>query len=70
MSWSLDFVLRTLRALRLVRRARLKSGPVKIWHFLENVFDTSGSMIPSLVPEISPCDAFCDRRTSSRNWVF
>ena len=23
-------------------------------------FDTSGSMIPRLVPEISPCDGFCD----------
>ena len=30
-------------------------------------------MIPRLVPEISPCDGFCDGRTSSsssRNWVF
>jgi len=24
-------------------------------------FDISGSMIPCLVPEISPLDAFCDR---------
>ena len=23
-------------------------------------FNTSGSMIPLLVPEISPCDGFCD----------
>ena len=28
----LDFVLRTLRALRLVRRAHLRSGPVKMGH--------------------------------------
>ena len=26
-------------------------------------FDTTGSMIPHLVPEISPCDTFCDGRT-------
>ena len=26
-------------------------------------FDTSGSMIPRLDPEILPCDAFCDGRT-------
>ena len=25
-------------------------------------FDTSGSMIPRLVPEISPCDAFYDEQ--------
>ena len=25
-------------------------------------FDTSGSMIPLSVPEISPCDGFCDGR--------
>ena len=29
----LDFVLRALRALRPVRQARLRSGPVKIGHF-------------------------------------
>ena len=23
-------------------------------------FDTSGSMLPCLVPEISPCDGYCD----------
>ena len=39
----LDFVLRALRALRTVRRSRLRSGPVKIasflkiGHFLKNV---------------------------------
>ena len=27
-------------------------------------FDTSGSMKPRLVPEISPCDAFCDGRVA------
>ena len=34
-------------------------------------FDTSGSMIPRLVPEILPCDNFCDgwTRTRSRMWV-
>ena len=31
----LDFVLRAPRALSPVRRARLRSGPVKIWHFCE-----------------------------------
>ena len=31
----LDFVLRALRALRPVRRARLRSGPVKKGHFLK-----------------------------------
>ena len=25
-------------------------------------FDTSGSMIPLLVPEISPCDGFCNEQ--------
>ena len=25
-------------------------------------FDTSGSMIPLLVPEILPCDGFCDEQ--------
>ena len=25
-------------------------------------FDTSGSMIPCLVPEISPCGAFCEEQ--------
>ena len=29
-------------------------------------FDTSGSMITLLVSEISPLDAFCDRRTDGR----
>ena len=28
--------------------------------FFSGRFDTSGSMIPRLVPEISPLDAFCD----------
>ena len=32
----LDFVLCALRTLRPVRRARLKSGTVKIGHFFEN----------------------------------
>ena len=36
--------------------------------------DTSGSMIPRLVPEISPLDAFCDGRAGvgigdSRSWI-
>ena len=25
-------------------------------------FDTSGSIIPRLVPEISPCDCFCEEQ--------
>ena len=33
--WPLDFVLRALQALRPVRRARLRSGPVKIGHLLK-----------------------------------
>ena len=33
-------------------------------------FYTSGSMIPLLVPEISPCDGFCDEDEERRNWVF
>ena len=28
--------------------------------FFFGCFDTSGYMIPLLVPEISPCDGFCD----------
>ena len=32
----LDFVLRALQALRPVRRACLRSGPVKIKYFFEN----------------------------------
>ena len=70
----LDFVLRTLRALRPVRRACLRSGLVKVGHFLKQLglfskmvlfffssrFEISGSMIPRLVTKISPCDGFCD----------
>ena len=73
----LDFVLRAIRPLMPVQRARLRSGPVKIWPFFGVVFEdsfflfsflgffagcfeTSGSMIPRLVPEISPLGAFCD----------
>ena len=46
-------------------------------HFLRvfsGRFDTSGSMIPRLVPEISPLDAFCDAAVvagigDSRSWI-
>ena len=34
--------------------------------FFSGSFDTSRSMIPHLVPDISPCDAFCDRRTEQQ----
>ena len=33
-------------------------------------FDTSGSMIPLLVPEILPLVVFVTRRRRRRNWVF
>ena len=34
------------------------------WDFLSisGRFDTSGSIIPRLVPEISPCDCFCEEQ--------
>ena len=31
-----------------------------LFRFVFGRFDTSGSMIPRLVPKISPCDGFCD----------
>ena len=43
--------------------------------FVSGRFDTSGSMIPRLVPEILPLDAFCDLVVAgvgigdSRNWT-
>ena len=50
-----------------------------LWNFLiQNFFghfDTSGSMLPRLVPEISPLDAFCDVGVGvvgigdSRSWM-
>ena len=33
------------------------------------LFYNSRSMIPNLVPEIWPCDGFCDAREQRRNWV-
>ena len=39
-------------------------GPIcQIPNFFPRRFDTSGSMIPRMVPEISLCDGFCDGRT-------
>ena len=31
-----------------------------MFHFRKTIDSTSGSMVPRLVPEISPLDAFCD----------
>ena len=79
----LDFVLRALRALRPVRWSRLRSGPpfLTIFEFFSGRLDTSGSMVPRLVPEISSLDAFCDgggggagigdsRSWMSKSWLY
>ena len=45
--------------------------------FVSGRFDTSGFMIPRLVPEISPLDAFCEAEVlvvvgigDSRSWIY
>ena len=50
-----------------------------MFHFRKTIDSTSGSMVPRLVPEISPLDAFCDGRVvvvvvvvgigDSRSWI-
>ena len=33
---------------------------IVLFRIFSSRFETSGSMIPRLVPEILPCDGFCD----------
>ena len=39
-----------------------------VLHAQAGRFDTSGSMTPLLVPEISPCDGFCDGRAGGEEF--
>ena len=38
----------------------LQDDLLKLIQNFSGCFDTSGSMMPLSVPEISPCDGFCD----------
>ena len=42
------------------------NGVLVLFRTFSGRFDTSGSMIPRLVPEILPCNAFCDGRRGRR----
>ena len=49
-----------------------RGGLIFLTRIFSRRFDTSGSMIPRLVPEISSLDAFCDGAAGigdSRSWI-